>query len=117
MSSPPTAVDRSTATQYRWGDGCDGWPLLAHEALRVIEERVPAGAAEVRHVHHVARQFFYILAGEGTIEAGGTATTLTAGQGLHVPPGVPHRFANHSTSDVVFLVISSPTTIGDREEL
>lgn len=32
----------------------------------------------------------------------------------HVPAGVPHRFANHSAEGVSFLVISSPSTAGDR---
>ena len=31
-----------------------------------------------------------------------------------VPPNLEHRFCNRSTEDVVFLVISSPTTTGDR---
>lgn len=35
----------------------------------------------------------------------------------HVPPQVPHRFANHGETDVVFLVISSPSTAGDRINL
>jgi uncharacterized RmlC-like cupin family protein len=65
----PSAIDRATASHYTWGDGCDGWRLLAHDGLSVIAERVP------------------------------------------------HRPLNRSTADVVFLVISSPTTIGDREEL
>jgi len=31
-----------------------------------------------------------------------------------VPPNLEHRFCNRSTEDVVFLVISSPSTAGDR---
>jgi mannose-6-phosphate isomerase-like protein (cupin superfamily) len=45
------------------------------------------------------------------------SVTFAAGQGLHVPPGTRHRFANRSDTDVVFLVISSPTTAGDRTNL
>jgi len=105
---------RANAEHYVWGDGCDGWRLLAHPDLAVIEERVPAGAAEVRHAHERARQFFYVLSGTATIEVDDMRITLEPGQGFHVEPGTPHRFVNDSTQDVVFLVISSPATTGDR---
>jgi mannose-6-phosphate isomerase-like protein (cupin superfamily) len=100
-----------------WGGVCDGWRLLPHPQLSVIQERVPPGAGEVRHVHQRARQFFYVLAGEATLEFDEHAVTLRVGQGVHVQPGTPHRFANHSGQDVVFLVISSPSTVGDRTDL
>ena len=45
------------------------------------------------------------------------ASVTCAGQGLHVAPGTQHRFVNRSDADVVFLVISSPTTAGDRTNL
>jgi mannose-6-phosphate isomerase-like protein (cupin superfamily) len=82
--------------------------------LSVIQERVPAGAGEVEHFHTKARQFFYVLSGEATMEVDGKSVTFGPGQGIHVPPGVRHRFANNSHDDVVFLVISSPSTAGDR---
>ena len=48
-----------------WGGKCDGWHLLKRDDMSVIQERVPAGGAEVLHYHNTARQFFYILEGEG----------------------------------------------------
>ena len=109
-------IDRHTATHYTWGEVCDGWRLLAGADLSVIEERVPAGAGEIRHHHVRARQFFYVLSGTATLELDDGPVTVAAGQGMHVPPGVRHRFANHSDADVRFLVISSPSTAGDRIE-
>ena len=44
-------ISTSNAEHYRWGDACDGWHLLAGEALSVIEERMPPGTAELRHRH------------------------------------------------------------------
>jgi mannose-6-phosphate isomerase-like protein (cupin superfamily) len=41
---------------------------------------------------------------------------LAAGQGLEVPPGIPHRFRNVAEAEVVFLVISAPKSHGDRVE-
>lgn len=111
-----SAIDRQTATHYTWGEVCDGWRLLAGADLSVIEERVPPGAGEIRHHHVHARQFFYVLSGVATLEFDDGPATVGAGQGIHVPPGVRHRFANHSDADVRFLVISSPSTAGDRVE-
>jgi mannose-6-phosphate isomerase-like protein (cupin superfamily) len=39
---------------------------------------------------------------------------LQNGQGLEIPPEVKHQFKNQSQADVHFLVISIPTTRGDR---
>lgn len=113
---PPARTDRLTADHYTWGGVCDGWRLLAADDLSVIEERVPPGGHEIRHRHRRARQFFYILSGVATLEFDDGAVTCAAGQGIHVAPGLPHRFVNHSDDDVVFLVISSPPTVGDRED-
>jgi mannose-6-phosphate isomerase-like protein (cupin superfamily) len=107
-------IDPSTAEHYTWGTVCDGWHLLEGTDLSVIQERVPPGAGEVRHFHSRARQFFYVLAGSATLELTGHAVTFGPGQGVHVPPNLEHRFCNRSTEDVVFLVISSPSTMGDR---
>lgn len=110
----PVPASIATAEHYVWGQGCDGWHLLKNPTLSVIQERVSSGAGEVRHYHPTARQFFYVLAGQACLEFDDVVTELGPGQGLEVPPGVPHRFFNKSDSEVSFLVISSPTTSGDR---
>jgi mannose-6-phosphate isomerase-like protein (cupin superfamily) len=106
--------DRSNSEHYVWGDVCDGWHFLKQSDLSVIQERVPPGKGEVNHFHNAARQFFYVLSGEATLEFKNHSVTFGAGQGVHVEPGLEHRFVNHSPNDVVFLVISSPSTAGDR---
>jgi mannose-6-phosphate isomerase-like protein (cupin superfamily) len=110
-------VDIGTAEHYRWGDGCDGWHLLAGDDLSVIRERVPPGAAEVRHRHARSRQFFFVLEGEATLDIDGHRHVLRAGSGLHIPPGAAHQFRNDSQADVHFLVVSAPRSHGDREDL
>ena len=109
-------VSRATSPHYAWGEACDGWRLVDGAGLSVIEERVPPGASERRHSHRLARQFFYVLEGEASLEVEGTEHVLTKGRGLEVEPGGRHRFTNRSAADVVFLVISAPTTKGDRVE-
>ena len=110
-------VSRETAEHYHWGESCDGWILLPGENLMVIEERMPPGTSEVRHFHSKARQFFYVLSGELTMELGGTRNGIPASHGLEIPPATPHQAMNLSPDDVHFLVISSPTTGGDRTNL
>lgn len=117
MTPSRVAVDRHSSEHYAWGGVCDGWRLLANDDLTVIEERVPPGAGEVRHLHGRARQFFYVLDGHACIEFDDHVLDVRAGQGVHVPPGVPHRFVNAGERDVRFLVISSPSTAGDRVDL
>lgn len=111
------AIDKSNSEHYVWGGVSEGWHLLEQPDLSVIHERVPPGAGEVRHYHSKARQFFFVLSGSATLEFETGAVTFHAGQGVHVPPGTPHRFANDSDSPVEFLVISSPPTAGDRTNL
>jgi len=111
---PPVPTSRKNAPHYVWGDNCDGWHLLQDAKLSVIEERMPPGASEVRHLHRNAQQFFFILSGQATMEASGERIVLLAGQGLAIPPGTPHQFRNHSEEPVTFLVISQPRSHGDR---
>ena len=107
-------ISIENAEQYMWGEICDGWHLLKRDDMSVIQERVPAGGAEVMHYHSTARQFFYILDGEGIMVFEDHEVVLTKGQGLEIPPQVKHQFKNQSNADVHFLVISVPTTRGDR---
>jgi mannose-6-phosphate isomerase-like protein (cupin superfamily) len=107
-------IDRSAAPHYSWGDGCDGWHLVQQPALSIIEEWMPAGTAEVRHYHIKARQFFYVLSGQLTIEIDGKSEALRASQGLEVPPAAVHRVANDGAREARFLVVSAPPSHGDR---
>ncbi|MGV3519257.1 cupin domain-containing protein [Luteitalea sp.] len=116
-AAPMQVVDRASASHYTWGGVSDGWRLVVGSDLAVTEERVPPGAGEARHVHACARQFFYVIDGRARLEFDGHALEFGPGQGVHVPPGVPHRLANAGDADVRFLVISAPTTAGDRVDL
>ena len=117
MQPSPEISDISNAEHYTWGEVCDGWHLLRDPSLSVIRERVPPGAAEVMHRHARARQFFFVLSGRARLEFDSQELEFGPGQGVHVPPGVAHRFANAGEAEVEFLVISSPSTAGDRTNL
>jgi mannose-6-phosphate isomerase-like protein (cupin superfamily) len=110
-------LNKASAEHYVWGDRCDGWHLVKQPGLSVIHERMPPGSKEVRHFHRVARQCFFVLSGELTIELAGVLHKLTIHDALEIEPGEPHQVINSSSGDVEFLVVSQPTTRGDRTDL
>lgn len=99
---------------YVWGGNCDGWHLAKSEHLSVIQERVPSGSSEARHLHNKAEQFFYILSGIATLEVNGVTSTIYPNQGFHVPAGIAHTLSNNHEQTLEFLVISTPPSHGDR---
>lgn len=111
---PPAARRASPANHYPWGNGCDGWRLVEDRALSLREERLPPGGAEAPHLHRVARQIFYVLAGELSIAVPGTLLRAGAGEALEIPPGLPHLVRNAGSQDLRILLASAPDTIGDR---
>lgn len=110
-------ISIENAEHYIWGGNSDGWHLLKRDDVSVIQERVPAGGAEVMHYHNVARQFFYILEGEATMVFEDHEVLLRKGDGVEIEPQVKHQFKNNSEGDVHFLVVSVPSTRGDRVNL
>jgi mannose-6-phosphate isomerase-like protein (cupin superfamily) len=111
-------VSKANAEHYTWGntsgEPCDGWHLVRSPELSVIEERMPAAASEVRHYHVRARQFFYVLSGELTIEMEGREWVLRGGEGVEVAPGQLHQVMNRGDADARMLVVSQPMSHGDR---
>jgi len=103
-----------TGKHYVWGGNCDVWHLAASPNLSVIQERVPGGSSEVRHLHNKAEQFFYVLNGFATLEVAGAVHVLGHNEGFHVPAGVPHTLSNEHEQILEFLVVSTPPSHGDR---
>ena len=113
----PAAISIKNAEHYTWGDACDGWHLVKSQEFSIIEERMSPHTAERRHFHQKADQFFYVLSGEAQMEVEGRMFNLSARTGIFIEHGRPHRIRNQSNQDVTFLVISRPTTRGDRQNL
>lgn len=107
-------VSTQTAEHYTWGENCDGWHLLKSDELNIIQERMPPGTSEVKHFHRQARQFFFVLAGQATLEIEGRPVVLRKNEGVEVPPLTPHQMRNESSAEVVFTVTSMPKSHGDR---
>lgn len=109
---------KASAEHYTWGGDCDGWHLVraADGGLSVIHERMPAGRAETRHYHEKSRQFFFVLSGTLTLEVEGRPHAVPVGHGLEIAPLARHQALNRTDGPIEFLVISQPTTRGDRVE-
>ncbi len=112
MAIQPTS--KTNAEHYVWGGDCDGWRLVDRQSLSIIYERMPPGRSEQRHRHAEARQYFFVLAGRLTLEVDGARHVLERETGLEIAPGTAHQALNEDTGPVEFLVISQPTTRGDR---
>lgn len=110
-------ISKETAEHYIWGGVCDGWHLLKRQDMSIIHERMPAGSREARHYHSLSRQFFFVLSGELTMELDGETHHISAHHGIEIPPQAKHQAQNTSTADVEFIVISHPTTRGDRVDI
>lgn len=110
-------ISKDNAEHYVWGEDCDGWYLINRRDMLVIHEKMPPGTHEKRHYHAVSRQFFFVLQGELMMELDGTMHNIRPQQGIEVPPQSRHQARNDSDAPVEFLVISHPTTRGDRFDL
>jgi mannose-6-phosphate isomerase-like protein (cupin superfamily) len=115
---PTKIVDTANAEHYKWGGpsgaDCDGWHLVKTDGLSVIEELMPPGAEEERHAHTNARQFFFVLEGELTLEVEHHDFVIPSGKGIEVHPGQAHQALNRSHAVVRMLVTSQPPSHGDR---
>lgn len=107
-------VNRENSYHYKWGKECEGWVFLAKDDMLAIEERMPPGTSEHRHLHVKARQLFMVTKGTMTIEIEGETSALSAGDTIEVEPGKRHQVMNNSDEDLLFLNLSSPSAHGDR---
>jgi mannose-6-phosphate isomerase-like protein (cupin superfamily) len=113
-------ISAKSAEHYKWGgpqkSDCDGWHLIKSPGLSIIEELMPPGTSEIRHFHAHARQFFFVLEGELTLEVEQHDVVLRPGEGIEVASGERHQAFNRGTTAVRMLVISHPPSHGDRIE-
>ncbi len=115
---PTRIIDTTNAEHYTWGGAnntdCDAWYLVKAEGINVIEELMPPNTAETRHLHRVARQFFYVLSGELTMEVEHHDFVVTAGKGIEIHPGQAHSAQNRGTVPLRIFVTSQPPSHDDR---
>lgn len=107
-------ISKYNAEHYIWGSICDGWHLVNTNDLSVIHEKMPPNTSEVKHFHEKAKQFFFVLSGQASMEINNEIILLNEQEGVQIEPGTPHQMMNKSDGDIEFIVISTPTSKGDR---
>jgi quercetin dioxygenase-like cupin family protein len=60
------------------------------------------------HKHEVSDHFVYILKGRGEVRLGDKKETVTVGDLILIPKGLPHSILKAGSGEFVFLAISSP---------
>jgi len=73
---------------------------------------IPPGASEGVHTHGAGRhegawdEYYYIASGSGRMRLGADDVSVTAGEAIHTPLGMPHGIQNTHASELlrVFLV-------------
>src|SRR5438094_10269418 len=61
-----------------------------------MEERMPPGKAEVRHLHRNVRQLYFVSGGTGTVCFGDREELLSPRDAVDVAPGQAHKLRNDS---------------------
>lgn len=92
----PVMVRADEGRRVRWGDG--GVVRIVAGAgstdgsFSIVETTEEPGSAAPLHVHHAEAEAFYVL--DGVIELTCGEGTFTAGAGdfVHTPAGVPHKY-------------------------
>jgi mannose-6-phosphate isomerase-like protein (cupin superfamily) len=77
-------------------------------ACTVFEMRVLPRSGPFLHVHHREDEWYYVLSGEFVFRAGSEEHTLLAGAGIWLPRGMPHVWANTTTSDAKMILMCQP---------
>ncbi|SRR5260221_9785397 len=117
MPGAAQPVSKNNREAFVWREVCQGWTLVDAPNLHVIQERMPSKTFELRHMHEHTRQLYFILEGEATVVINGDTLTLTVGEGVDIPAGIPHQMRNDSAADLEFLVISTQRPREDRTDL
>src|SRR5258708_21889919 len=98
------------SSHYKWGDDCYGWNYIDTDALSVKQELMPPDTAEQLHFHEKSTQVFFVVKGRATFSIDGVISELKPEQGIEIKPGQKHFISNKETTDIEFILYSSPST-------
>ena len=74
----------------------------------LAEATVPSGAETAAHFHPRTEEIYYVLRGRGLMILGNERKAVGPGDGILIPPGIPHRIRNVGQEPLVFLCCCSP---------
>jgi len=112
-----SSIGKDNAPAFTWREVCLGWTLVDQPSLHVIEERMPPGTFELRHVHTSTHQFYFVLEGRATVVSDAGRFEVAAMHGIEIPPRLEHQMRNESDTDLEFLVISTRRPREDRRNV
>lgn len=115
-------INKSIAARNVWDVGVgvgvgESWTLTDQPHMHVMQEHLPPGCAERRHLHSAVEQLYYVLEGVATVRFDDHEETLSRGDAVHVPAAASHQMRNDSAGALEFLVISSSPPRRDRVDL
>ena len=82
--------------------------VTGDDAALIEHELAPHALGAPVHTHEHEDETSHVLAGTLGVELGGETLTLTAGDTLRKPRGVPHTFWNAGDEPVRFLEVVTP---------
>ena len=98
--------------EYWFREGCHILEVANHPddpQLSIARARVEPGVTTQWHRLHETWERYLIIAGEGVAEIGTlTATQVSAGDVVCIPPGTRQRIQNTGVVDLIFYAICSP---------
>ena len=100
---PVAAMNGGTGTvQYRRAVGpslfSSRWAYLDHVLLS-------PGTSVGRHMHAGVDEFYYVMAGEGTVRVGDEVAKIREGDGVPLPAGDVHSFENAGSGPIELLIL------------
>jgi quercetin dioxygenase-like cupin family protein len=112
-TGPATVVRSGEGHSVRWGPAGVIRILAGAESTNgsfsVVETTEPVGSAAPLHVHHAEAEAFYVLDGAIELTCGEQTLTASAGDFVHTPPDVPHKYTVAGDSPArVLLLFSRP---------
>jgi quercetin dioxygenase-like cupin family protein len=112
-AGPATIVRSPECVTVRWGPAGVIRILAGAESTNgsfsVVEVTEPPGAGAPLHVHHAEAEAFFVLDGAIELTCGEQTLTASAGDFVHTPPDVPHKYTVAGDSPArVLLLFSRP---------
>lgn len=83
----------------------------------LAEVTIRPGRSILEHYHVESEELFYILQGEGSISVEGETCLLGEGDVVAILPGKIHKVKNDGKTDLIMLVVCSPSYCDDDQVL
>jgi quercetin dioxygenase-like cupin family protein len=97
----------TTAAEPRWFFANLARVLVSNYELGIVEATGPQGDMPPLHVHHLEDETFVVLEGELTVHTPEGSVSLSAGEALVAPKGVPHVYRVESAT-ARWLAVTTP---------